>query len=52
MSKQTKIVQKQMKYSVMSKIVNFDPAKFGSKIIIVNGTPAIKIRDKVYVKIK
>lgn len=52
MSKETKVKQKQMKYSVVIKIVNFDPTKFGSKIIIVNGTPAIKIREKVYVKIR
>ncbi len=45
-------VQKSLKYSVKAKFVNFDPKKFGSKIIIVNGTPALKIKDKIYVKIR
>lgn len=52
MSKETKTTQKQLKYSVLAKIVNLNPAKFGAKIIIVNGTPAIKVKEKVYVKIR
>ena len=37
-----------MKYSVISKFINFDPDKYASRVIIVDGRAAIRIKGRVY----
>jgi hypothetical protein len=46
-----RVIAKSMKYSVITKFVNFDPNKFASKVIIVDGAPAIRIRKKIYTRL-
>ena len=44
-------VTKTMKYSVATKFVNFDPNMFASKIVIVDGQPALLIKGRIFKKI-
>jgi hypothetical protein len=46
-----KIITKSLKYSVASRFINFDPTKYTSRIIIVDGAPAIRIRKKIYTRL-
>lgn len=43
-----KVVSKSLKYSVVTKFVNFDPLKYAQRVIIVDGKPAIRIKGRVY----
>ena len=43
-----KVVTKSLKYSVVSKFVNFNPEKYAPELIIVDGKAAIKIKGRVY----
>ena len=44
----SKVINKSLKYSVVSKHINFNPEKYASKVIIVNGQAAIRIKGRVY----
>jgi hypothetical protein len=44
----SKVINKSLKYSVVSKFVNFNPDKYAPKVIIVDGNAAIKIKGRVY----
>jgi hypothetical protein len=44
----SKLINKSLKYSVVSKHINFNPDKYASKVIIVDGEAAIKIKGRVY----
>jgi len=44
----SKNISKDMKYSVVSKFINFDPNKYSQKVIIVDGKAAIQIKGRVY----
>ena len=46
------VVAKSMKYSVITRVVNFDPNKFSSKTIIVDGKAAIHLKGRVYTQVK
>jgi len=46
------VVAKSMQYSVITRIVNFDPNKFVSKTIIVDGKAAVHLKGRVYTEIK
>ena len=46
----SKAITKSMKYSVVTTFVNFNPAKFRPRTIIVNGTVAIHLKGNVYTK--
>jgi len=47
----SKTITKSLKYSVIVKFVNFDPKRYDSRIIVVDGALAIRIKDRVYTKI-
>lgn len=44
----SKVINKSLKYSVVSKFINFDPLKYAQRVIIVDGKAAIKIKGRVY----
>jgi len=44
----SKVVTKSLKYSVVTKFINFDPIKYAQRVIIVDGKPAIRIKGRVY----
>jgi len=44
----SKTVTKSLKYSVVTKFINFDPIKYAQRVIIVDGKPAIRIKGRVY----
>jgi len=44
----TKTINKSLKYSVISKFINFNPNKYASRVIIVDGKAAIRIKDRIY----
>jgi hypothetical protein len=44
----SKAVTKSLKYSVITRFVNFDPLKYAQRVIIVDGKPAIRIKGRVY----
>ena len=46
------VIVKNMQYSIITKVVNFDPNKFSSKTIIVDGKAAILLKGRVYTEIK
>jgi len=46
----SKDITKGMKYCVITTIINFNPAKFGSRTIIVNGVVAVQLKGRVYTK--
>ena len=46
-----KVVKKSLKYSVIVKFINFDRKRLESRIIIVDGQPAIRIRGRIFTKI-
>lgn len=46
----SKTITKSLKYSVITTFVNFKPAKFGPRTIIVNGVVAIRLKGNVYTK--
>lgn len=43
-----KVINKSLKYSVVSKFINFNPDKYTQKIIIVDGKAAIQIKGRYY----
>jgi len=47
-NQEIKAVTKSMKYSVVSRFINFDPDKYAQKVIIVDGKPAIHISGRMY----
>jgi len=47
----SKTLTKSLRYSVITKIVNFNPSKFNPRTIIVNGAVAIHLKGRVYTKI-
>ncbi len=44
----SKVVSKSLKYSVVSKFINFDPNKHAPRVIIVDGKAAIRIKGRMY----
>ncbi|MDO8488151.1 MAG: hypothetical protein Q7S31_02445 [bacterium] len=46
----TSAVTKNMRYSVVTKVVNFNPSKYTFRTIIVNGTLAIRLKGNLYTK--
>jgi len=44
----SKVINKSLKYSVVSKFINFDPDKYSQRVIIVDGKAAIRIKGRVY----
>lgn len=46
------VIIKSVQYSIVTKIVNFDPNKFSSKTIIVDGKAAVLLKGRVYTEIK
>lgn len=46
----SKVINKSLKYSVVSKHINFDPLKYAQRVIIVDGKAAIQIKGRVYKK--
>lgn len=46
------VVSKSLQYSIVAKMVNFDPNKFISKTIIVDGKVAIQLKGRVYTELK
>lgn len=48
MNNKRKVINKNLKYSVVSKFINFDADKYASKVIIVDGKPALKIKGRMY----
>jgi len=45
---ESKVVNKSLKYSVVTKVVNFDPNKYAPRVIIVDGKAAIRIKGRMY----
>ena len=50
MSKTLPSITKGLRYSVLTKIVNFDPKKYTPRTVIVDGRIAIRIKGNVYTK--
>lgn len=46
----TKTVTKSLKYSVVTKVINFDANKYYPRIIIVDGVLAIHLKGRHYTK--
>jgi len=44
----TKTIDKNLKYSVVKKFINFNPNKYAQRIIIVDGKAAIRIKGRLY----
>jgi hypothetical protein len=49
-NKKSGTVSKSLKYSVVTKHINFDPTMYHPKTIIVNGALAIRLKDNIYRK--
>jgi len=43
-----KTINKNLKYSVVKKFINFNPDKYAHRIIIVDGKAAIRIKGRLY----
>ena len=43
-----KTINKNLKYSVVKKFINFDHDKYAQRIIIVDGKAAIRIKGRLY----
>ena len=46
------VIVKHMQYSIITRVVNFDPNKFSSKTIVVDGKAAIHLKGRVYTQVK
>ena len=46
------VIVKSMQYSVITRVVNFNPNKLSSKTIIVDGKAAIRLKGRVYTEVK
>lgn len=51
-NKVTTVTKKSLQYSIITKVVNFDPNKLSSKTIIVDGKLAVHLKGRVYTEIK
>jgi hypothetical protein len=47
-NRDSKVINKSLKYSVVSKFINFNPDKYAQRLIIVDGKAAIKIKGRYY----
>lgn len=47
-----RVLVKNMKYSIVTKYVNFNPNLFSSKTIVVDGKPAVHLKGRVYTEVK
>jgi len=45
---ESKLVNKSLKYSVVTKVINFNPDKYAPRVIIVDGKTAIRIKGRMY----
>ncbi len=45
-----KVVAKSLKYSVVTKVINFDANKYSPRTIIVDGVLAIRLKGRNYTK--
>jgi len=43
-----KTINKNLKYSVVKKFINFNPNKYAHRIIILDGKAAIRIKGRLY----
>lgn len=53
MAKQTphpNIINKQLRYCIATRLVDFDPEKLGPKTIIYNNRLAIRLKGRIYTK--
>ena len=44
------VLKNNLKYSIVTKHINFDPSKVGPKIIIVDGSLAFRLKGRLYTK--
>ena len=44
----SKVLNKSLKYSVVTKVINFNPDKYAPRVIIVDGKAAIRIKGRMY----
>lgn len=47
----SKTLTKNLKYSIITTFVNFNPKKYYPRTIIVNGSLAIRLKGRVYTKV-
>ena len=46
------VIVKSMQYSIITRVVNFNPNKLSSKTIVVDGKAAIRLKGRVYTEVK
>lgn len=47
-TKDSKVVNKTLRYSVVKKFINFNPDKYAHRVIIVDAKAAIRIKGRMY----
>ncbi len=50
-NKNPRVIIKSTQYSIITRVVNFEPTKYSSKTIIVDGKPAVLVKGRIYIEL-